>query len=259
MNTADKPSSLIKLLKQTAQAYPIITPKIFVLVVLSALLQLVIPWLFVWKEPIGFVGLLAFVLLTWFFYTAVLMTARAALMHQPLSYQDAFALARQRFLRVLGSNIIFFAVGAFALLFEFALDLLFDLIHQSPFFVAISLAINVFVFVMLYFAIPLIVIEGGTSIIPAFERSVRLVTHNWWRTFIVLAVVGAIILGFEALGVLVTGQHRMLLFTVYHFVLQVIFYPLIVAATLVLLQDLQLRYQLRSAHQADIKQHHAHG
>jgi hypothetical protein len=64
----------------------------------------------------------------------------------------------------------------------------------------------------------------------------------------VLIVPALLILGFEALGILFTGKSRMSLFTGYHFVMQIIFYPLIIAATIIVLNDLKLRFQLKQRH-----------
>ena len=132
---------------------------------------------------------------------------------------------------------MFFAIGAFLILIEFALTLLLDLVDHYPFYMVVSVGINLFIFVTLYFAIPLIALENS-PVLAAFEYSFRLVRHNWWRTFIVLFIVAMFILGFEALGILFTGKSRLFLFTGYHFIAEIIFYPLIISATLILLNDL---------------------
>lgn len=241
-----KPLSLFKLIGTSLRAYPAIFPSIFLLVLLTASLHLIIPWILLNNIVIGSVILLAYILITWFLFTAVLALADSVLRDgKAMTFKSAFAVARQRFLIVLASNIVFFAIGLFLILFEYALDLMFDLVHQYPLFVVVSVLINVIVFVLLYFAIPLIIIDR-MRIFAAFERSVKIVRGNWWRTFIVLAFIGAIILGFEALGILFTGQQRMALFTFFHFFMEFIFYPLIVATTLVLLNDLKLRFAAKT-------------
>lgn len=240
------PLSLFKLIGASLRAYPAIFPSIALLVILSASLHLIVPWILLNNIFIGGVVLLAYVLITWFLFTAVLTLADSVLQYDhKLTLKSAFAIARQRFLFVLASNIVFFAIGLFVILFEYALDLFFDLVHQYPLFVVASLIINVVIFVLLYFAIPLIIIDR-MRIFAAFERSVKIVRGNWLRTFIVLAFMGAIILGFEALGILFTGQQRMLLFTFFHFFMEIIFYPLIIATTLILLNDLKLRFALKA-------------
>lgn len=238
------PVSLFRLMTLTVGAYFTIFPRIILLVVLSAAVHGIVPWLFILNPAYGFVGLLGFVLFTWFLYTAVLNSAHVALQGGHLPIANAFAMARKRYLFVLGSNILFFAIGLFALLIEYALNLTLDIFHEYPLSLWISLILDVYVFVLLYFAIPVIILEN-TAIFPAFERSFFLVRHHWLRSFIALGLVGLAILGCEALGILLTGKSRLLLFTAWHFGLQVIFYPLIVAVTLVLYNDLKLRFEWR--------------
>jgi hypothetical protein len=169
-----------------------------------------------------------------------LVIANVAIEGGHMKFHAAYRIARLRFLAILGSNIIFFAIGAFFFVVEYGLNLLLDLIHQYPLFVLAAVAINIFIFVKLYFAIPLIALEHS-PVFKAFERSIYLVKKHWWRSFITLVVIGLLILGFEALAILLTGINRMYLFTVCHFVIQMIFYPLIISVTLMLLHDLKLR------------------
>lgn len=256
---AKKPLSLIQLVKSVLLAYPLIFRATFLLVFLSSVGHLIVPGFFVLKTAFGAVALLAFVLYTWFFFTAILSMGHVALQGGHMKIKSAFHIAKQHYLWVLASNIIFFAIGLFLLLIEYALDLLFDIFQQHPAFAVLSVIIDVYIFVILYFAIPLIILEHA-RVLEAFAQSVRLVKKNWWRTFIVLALVGSVILGFEALGILFSGKARMVLFTLGHFLLEVICYPLIVSATLILLNDLTLRFQARQAHglSANIKKH-SHG
>ncbi len=239
---AKTPSSHINIIKSSFQAYPTVVQQAWPLIVLSATVHLINPWFFVLNPAFGFVVLIAFVLITWYLYTAIVCRANSALQGKVISLAEAFRLARQRYLMVLGSNLIFFAIGVFIMLLEFTIDLVFQLVNGYTLFVIISTIIDVFIFVRLYLAIPLIAVDG-VAIFAAFEKSWKMVKRNWWRTFIPLLIVGLLILGFEALGILFTGKGRMFLFTIYDFVCQLIFYPLIVSVTLFLLNDLKLRYQ----------------
>lgn len=236
------PSSLFRLIKTIIIAYPAIFPQIIGLVAISSLAHLVIPPLFIQNPAFAGVAFVGFVLLTWFLYTAIICRANIALLGGHLTLKQSFRLAKQRFLYVLGSNIIFFVIGVFVLLAEFALQLAFDLLRLHPVYLFISIIIDVIIFVYLYFAIPEIALEH-TSILEGFKKSVRLVKTHWWRTFIILALISAMILGVEALGILFTGKSRLLLFTGFHFLQQLIFYPLIISATVVLLNDLKLRQE----------------
>ncbi len=235
------PLSIVNLVITTFKAYPTLLPQVWLLVLLSALVHFIVPPLFMVNPTWGGVAFIGFILFTWFLYIAIIAIAHVALQGGHLALPSAFRIARHRYLWVLGSNIIFFAIGALFFVVEYGLNLVLNIIDQHPLFVLIVVAINLFIFVLLYFAIPLLALEH-TRILKAFEHSARLVKNNWWRTFIVLAVIGLFILGFEALGVLFTGQNRMVLLTVIHFLNQLIFYPLIISATLILLNDLKLRH-----------------
>jgi hypothetical protein len=232
--------SLVNLVLSTFKAYFTIFPHIWLMVALSSAVHLVVPWFFVLNPTYGFVALIGFVLLTWFFYTAILNTAHIALEGGHMKFKAAFRLSRRRYLYILASNVLFFAIGLLLVVVEFGLNLLLDLVHQHPLFVVIIVLINVYIFIRLYFAIPLIALEN-VPVITAFIQSFKMERHSLWRTFIVLFILGMLVLGFEALGILFTGKDRMVLFTVYHFIMQLIFYPLIISATLLLLNDLKLR------------------
>ncbi|MFT3742307.1 MAG: hypothetical protein QM752_06545 [Gammaproteobacteria bacterium] len=242
-----QPVSWIRIIALTVRAYFKIFVPIFWLVLISALVHLIIPWIFRVNIYYGLVGLLGFMLLIWFLYTAVLHIAQIALKNQGrLPLRNAFVMARKRYLLVLGSNIIFFAIGLFLVLIEYTLNLAFDIFHEYPLSFFVSALIDIYLFIYLYFAIPSLILDNS-PIIASFERSVHLVRYNWWRTLILLGGVGLVLLGAEALGILITGKERMILFTLWHFMIQVIFYPLIVALTLVLYHDLTLRLQQRRA------------
>lgn len=235
-----KPLSLIPLIIKIIKSYHLVFSCTIWLVAVSSIGHLIIPFLLQQNTAFASVATVAFILFTWFLYTVILVKSNIKLSGGNITTLHAFSIAKHHYLRVLGSNIIFFAVGIVLMLIEFSLNLIFDLINLHPMYLVLSFAINIAIFVYLYFAIPEIALER-ISILHAFTKSVHLVRNNWWRTFIVLAFVGAVILGFEALGILFTGKNRLFLFTGYHFLLQCIFYPLIITATLVLLNDLKLR------------------
>lgn len=235
-----KSVSIVNLVLTTFKGYLTIFPHIGLMVALSSAVHLVVPWFFVINPTYGLVALIGFVLLTWFFYTAILNTGQVALEGGHMKFKAAFRLSRRRYLYVLASNVLFFAIGLLLLVVEFGLNLLLDLVYQHPLFVVILVLINVYIFLRLYFAIPLIALEN-VPVLKAFVQSFKIEKGSLWRTFIVLFIVGIFILGFEALGILFTGKDRMFLFTVYHFLMQLIFYPLIISATLVLLNDLKIR------------------
>jgi hypothetical protein len=237
-----QPSSMVTNVLTALKAYPKIFPRIVWLVALSSIGHLVIPPLYLLNPTFAFVGVVGFILLTWFLYPVIMWLSESAIENTHLDRPEAYKLARDRYLSLLGSNVIFFTIGLFMALVIYGLDLVFHLIGHHPFFFAINIALSVYIFIMLYFAIPSIVMEKNV-IIGAFFRSIELVKGNWWRTFLPLVLVGLAILGFEALGILFSGKARMVMFTGYHFILQMAFYPLVVSLTLVLLNDLKLRHQ----------------
>lgn len=237
---ATTPLSIVKIIMAALQGYPRIFTQTLPLIALSSIVHLVIPGLFMLNPAFGAVGLIGFVLLTWFLYTAILAIAHVALEGGRMKYSAAYRISRKKYLMVLASNLIFFAIGALFFVVEYGLNLWFDLVNEYPLFVLMAVAINAFIFVNLYFAIPVIALENF-PVFKAFEYSIKLVRHHWWRSFIVLLVMVLPILGCEALGILFTGKNRLILFTGYHFLLQLVFYPWIVSITLWLLQDLKLR------------------
>lgn len=236
------PTSIVNLVITALKVYPRVFKRVLWLVVLSSVGHLIIPFLFELNLYFFLVACVGFILLTWFLYPVIMWLAEIEIEGGHMPFHAAYKVARQRYLTLLGSNIIFFGIGLFAALLIYALNLAFDLVGQHHIFLALSIGLSIYVFIMLYFAIPSIVMDKNV-IIGSFYRSVYLVKDNWWRTFIPLALIALAILGFEALGILFTGKLRIFLFTGYHFIVQVIFYPLIVVMTLLLLNDLHLRYQ----------------
>ena len=235
-----QPLSIIALLFNVLKSYCIIFPGALGLVIISSLVHLILPPLFLRNSTFAGIAAIAFVFLIWFLFSAILKKANTRLLGGYMSTKEALRIAKHRYLRVLGSNIVFLSMGLFILLIIFSLNLIFNLVHLHPVFLMLSVTISTIIFVYVYFSVPEIVLHK-ISILKGFENSVRLVRRHWWRTFIILAFLGFAILGCEALGILFTGQHRLFLFTGYQFLLQVIFYPLLISTTLVLLNDLKLR------------------
>lgn len=240
----EQPFSFWSLLTQIVLAYPKVLKEVFVLSAVASAYHLVLPWIYFKNQTVAAVCLLGAALLIWFLYTAVICRADVVIKGGHMSYSAALKLARNRFLSVMTSNLAFLGIGALAFLVEFTLDRIFDLFTNYPISLVVALFINVYVFVITYFAIPLIALDNRRAL-DAFAFSVQLVRYRFWRVLILLGLSVLPFLGFEALGIFLTGLYPMLLLTAGHFVLQLFLFPLIVTTTLFLMYDLKLRLSIR--------------
>lgn len=236
------PLGVIPLLFKIIHCYVCVLPHIVGLTLLTGMGHFMVVPVFLRNPVMAALLMVGWVFLAWFLYILILHKAQAVLLGKNTSMTELLHISRKRYLLVLGSNLVFFGIGLMILLTEYVLNLLFDLVNLHPFYLFLSVGINIFMFVYLYFAVPEIALER-VSIFKGFMKSIALVRKNWWRVWSVLALFGLAIVGFEALGVLFTGQHRVLLLTGYQFLLQILFFPAIVTMTLLLLNDLKLRAQ----------------
>lgn len=236
------PLSIIKLITVSIKSYFTIFPCIIGMVILSSVGHLAIAPIFLQNSAFGSIAAIGFVFFTWFLFTAIFAKTNAILSGDKMTTSGALQLAKRRYLWVLGSNIIFFGIGLIMLLLIYTMNLLFDLVNLHPIFLILSAILSIIIFTYLYFAVPEIALTN-VAILKGFENSIRLVRYHWWRTFIVLALVGLAILGLEALGILFTGKSRLFFFSGYQCLAQIVLYPLIMSVTSVLLNDLKLRNQ----------------
>lgn len=236
-----QPMSLMQVIKHILAYYPRILKDVFWLIVLSASVHLIVPVVFLLNDTMGWVFLIGSVLVTWYMFGAILYRSDAMLKGKFVSFAEAFQVSRTRYLAILFGNVIFFGIIAVSLLVEFSLGSLLEFVHLNNVSLMISVIFDALIYALIYFVIPVIVLDG-VGVFCAFQQSARLVWHSWWRAFIVMFGVLLVILGLFAFGILITGWNRIYLFTVYDFVFQIVAYPLIIASTLVMLNDLKLRF-----------------
>lgn len=236
------PSSIGQKLKNSFRFYPIVFRQIWWIFLISALVHIINPWFFKFNMTVGWVVFVGFVLVVWFFFAAILWRADAVMHGKTQTYAESFRIARFRYLFVLGGNLVFFVIVAVVFLVEKAVISASELIHLNVLFTVISVIIDSYFFLLIYFAVPLIVIDR-CSILTAFEKSIRLVWGHWWSTFFVMIIPMILIILIAFFGIILTGEHRFILLTVYDFFYMLLIYPFIVTSTLVALNDLKIRKQ----------------
>lgn len=237
---ANTPSSIVRLLGQVFSRYGTVFKNIYPLLLLSAVLHLAYQGAGAGGRHWANVALsIVVALLNWYLYAAILYQAYTALTAPSAQMKDVLAYVNRRYIYVLGVNIIL-AIAA-VLLFSLG----FWLYHHGEGTVAAWLRVIfnlvlLFLFVLFYFTLPSVILEQR-GVWGGLVRSVRLVWGNWWRSFLVLLPALLLIVVFLLIGILWMGGVPAAWRLVYSFFAQVISYPLAIAATLVVFNDLQLR------------------
>jgi hypothetical protein len=234
------PLAYHQLIKNSFAAYPFVFKKAWPLFLLAPLPHLILPLLFVYNQTFGWAALFGSILFTWYIFAVILFRVSAGLYGTAVSYTDAFSVAVSRYIKVLGGNVLFFAALLIIGLAEFSIWLTVDVMFSSVALMGAFIIIDAFLFTLIYFAIPIIVLDK-LNVLPAFGHSAILVKRSWFRTFMVLLSILMVIMGLGMFGILLTSTNRMLLLTLFDYVYQLVAYPLIISVTLTLLNDLKLR------------------
>lgn len=189
---------------------------------------------------------IASLLIGWYFYSCYLYKANGNLLGNPINYKEAFANMSQRFLRVVGANII----GSIVILIFISPTFIVYFFTHNKLALAISFIVSLllivwFVFNFL-FVLPSIVVDNF-KVIPAFKHSFALVKNNWWRNFFVILLVDIftmIIFGIIIAVVMILLADKPEVAGGIAYLLLLLYVPLLMTAIyLVQYNDLKLRYQ----------------
>jgi hypothetical protein len=237
-----KPMSFFEAVKEIAVFYVHVFKHIFFIVVLAALVQAGVSAFMPENPTIGLaISILASVV-AMFFYAWILYHADNIYMNRGETIKDSLKVAKHRFLPLLGVLGIYLLVALVLGLFAYGLQLVGKMLGAQYFFGVIALALVLFVFTLLAFTMPSVIIDE-TPILKSFERSARLVWGHWWHTFgIILVYIIPVIL--VSLAILVLPSMNIFTMTLYEFIYHIITYPLMIALVLVLYHDLKARHQM---------------
>jgi hypothetical protein len=234
------PSGFFKLLISSLRYYFPVFLSAWPLFLAAPIPHFIVPWLFRVNYVVGWAAVIGSIIYTWYLFTVILYRADARINNIRMSYRGAFATAVQRYLAVLGGNVLFFALLIVVQLAEYAIWLTADVVYSSLALIMLFVVLDAFLFTLVYFAIPIIILEKR-HVLPAFAESAKLVRRSWIRTFFVLFTLLMVTLGVAGIGVLLFSDHPMFLITVFDYFYQLIVYPLIISTTLVLYYDLKSR------------------
>lgn len=235
------PVPFLKMIEFIIKFYFHVFRHIFWIVVFLALLQAIIPALSPVKPSVGIAISILSIIVFMFFHAWALYHADTVLMERNETIWQSLQMTKHRFINVLGAIFLYLILAAIFSFLIFSLVRLGGLMGLDILFFALSVMIIIYFTVLFAFSIPAIVIDG-MPIIKAFEQSVRLVWHHWWRTFGIMAIFSIPII-LLSLGVVLLTQENMVLITIYEFFYHIIAYPLFLAFTLILYHDLRYRHQ----------------
>lgn len=237
-----KPLPFFVAVKEIALFYVHVFRYILGLVVLGALVQALVSLLMPQNPTVGIAISIFASLVSMFFYAWILYRAESVLMNRPETIKDALHVAKKRFLPLIGVLAVYVVLVVALVLFGFGMQYLGKLLHLTLFLTVISLAITIFIFTLLAFSMPTVILDS-MPVFKSFEHSIRLVWGNWWRTFGIITIF-IIPIVFLSLLVLLTPFRDIVSLTIYEFIYHIITYPLMVSLILVLYHDLKTRKQM---------------
>jgi hypothetical protein len=198
------------------------------------------------------------------FFTILLWRMRCVMYNMHESIKDDLVVTLKKLPRIIGAAVI--ENGIVMSLFLMIIGIVYVLRDQNlfadsknlPFFLVIiplylQLCVNIFIFVLLMFYLPLILNENK-HIFEALGKSAALVWGNWWRTFVTQLIPWAIYLlmllfirntlGLNIHLYFLPMVHLSVAATCVHILLFTLFLPWFAATMLVQLQDLEIRKAL---------------
>lgn len=228
--------------KDIAVFYVQVFKYIIWLVILAALVQAIMSLLVPQNPTVGLAVSLLGSVVSMFFYAWILYRADSVLMNRPETMLDALHVAKKRFLHLLAVLILYILLALVLYLFAYGMQILGQVLHIEWLLGFITLCIVVFIFTLLAFTMPAVVIDQMPAL-KAFEYSARLVWGNWWHTFGVIFIYMIPVL-LLSLAVLLFPTRNIVFMTLYEFVYHIIIYPLMISLILILYHDLKTRHQM---------------
>jgi hypothetical protein len=240
------PSSILAVMAASFCNYPRVLKSVWLLTFMIAILHLVLPFLMraIHNLQLVWCSAILMMLLTWFFYAAILYKAQASLEERPLSTKNALLNIIKRLLPIMAGNIIFLAIIGIAIILNIFYLRVANLSTLWAWPIIVPIVIDIILVICIYLAVPLIVVKN-MGVLSAFKESTRLVAGNWLRTLIVLLPAIILIIVFALLNYGLNKYYTSDFFFVVDFIYQLLIYPLMVSTTLVVMHDLQLRQSRR--------------
>jgi hypothetical protein len=237
-----KPLTFFGAVKEVALLYVHLFKPIVGIVLLAALVQVVVAIVTPQNPVVGGAISILGIIVNLFFYAWILYRADSILMNRPETIKDALRVAKKRFLYLLGVFVIYILLTLLLVLFAFGMQLLGSLLHLKILFAIITICLALFVFVLLTFSMPAVVLDQ-MPVLKSFEFSAKLVWHHWWHTFgvILIYLIPVVLLSFAIVFFLYT--RNIFIITALEFIYHIITYPLMVALILVLYHDLKTGHQ----------------
>lgn len=237
------PTGFFRLLANCFAGYGTVLRTTWYLILLFSLLVDLVPAIVTrLNYYVGATVLLLMVLAGLFINAIILHLCHTVFSGNPPNFSESNKVAQARYLRFLGGYVVLVATVVLIGVFDYGLISLGTVTGMKLLFSVLSaIAVLFFLFVLflIYFALPLIIV-GNRTVLKSYENSMRLVWGNWWRTFIILFIVNAVVIVIGVLGVGLLPKD-ILIFGIWNFIWHFFAYSLIISTTLMLLRDLMLR------------------
>lgn len=237
------PLNFFTLLRKCFAAYLPIAKQTWALILLSSFLSVIPAVVAKFDVYVSMaISVLIFLALV-FIYSVLLHMSHITLTGKPPVLKESLANAKKRYLPLLGGYIVFILIGLIfyvvgRAIFTFGTLVNFDSLALILVFLLVVAAI--FLLFSVYFALPLIILEHH-PVIDSFTKSIRLVWRHFWFTFAILLVVHLVVLLIANIGFVFITSRDVLVLGIWNFIYMLLVYPLLIATTLMVLNDLRLR------------------
>jgi len=238
---ATEPLSFGELLARCFVGYPRVFKNIWYLLLAILVMNLITAFIMRWNVYVGGTVFILQLLLVLFLFAIALHISQTVLSDKPVNLQESVAIAKRRYLFLLGGIILLFAIMVIATMIDFGIFAIGDWSGLRGLAFVIALIFSIFAGLIFYFSLPLIVLERH-RILRNFEKSAKLFLNNPWRIAGVFIVIHFLTMLLTVAGMyFIHGPGFSPMYIVYSLLVQFFIYPLLFVTILVLLHDANLR------------------
>jgi len=237
---SNEPLPFWRLVMKIFVAYSRIFKPILILVLLTGLVHLLDIPLQMLYWPVAILGLVVAFLFSIFLYATILWLGHQVLSGHSYTIEKSFGYAYSRFFPLIGGVLILVLINMGLWVVHVGIGYLGHQLYAHSIFLILLVGLIFFFGVLLFFILPSIIIDGLNPI-TAVKRSVQLVYGRWWYCFGVLFLVIMLMTAVTSTGAIFHATRHHAYLVVFDFVLFVLGYPLFIAMTLMLLNEVKVR------------------
>jgi len=243
MKLPEKPESIFAIIADSFRSYVQVYKQIFLLTLAVAVLHLLNGFIVLFDPYVGTVASILITFVGVYFYGAMLYAVQMDFMGEPKTFLEALTYSKSRYLPMLAGLLIWFLYFILFGVFGFAIGKVATILHIAFFWHVFLSVAMIYLLFLWYFSMPLIILDKFHAL-TAFLTSSKLVFMHWWRVCLVMGFVAFVAFALFQIGFYFISFEHPVWLVIYNFILVVVIYPAFITATLLLLNDLKIRYHL---------------